>query len=192
MARPKEFDEAEVLDKALLLFRAQGYHATSFADLTKTLGVCRQSLYDTYGDKQNLFVTALKRYIQNSSDCMRRRLDKQAPIREILASIFSQLVADNCNNGAPGCMAVNTMVELSPNADVARSIALEHARTMEGIFATRLIQAQREGEISADKDPIVLARFLFHTTIGIAVAARAFDDQRALEESGRLALLALG
>ena len=54
MPRAKEFDEAEVLDQALELFRTRGFKHTSFSDLTAELGVSRQSLYDTYGDKQTL------------------------------------------------------------------------------------------------------------------------------------------
>src|SRR5207344_3088285 len=61
MPRVKEFDEAEVLDQALELFRARGFKHTSFSDLVDELGVSRQSLYDTYGDKQTLYQTALKR-----------------------------------------------------------------------------------------------------------------------------------
>ena len=62
MSRTKEFDETEVLDQALQLFRTRGFKQTSFDDLTRELGVSRQSLYDTYGDKHALFHTALRRY----------------------------------------------------------------------------------------------------------------------------------
>lgn len=75
MPRAKEFDEAEVLDQALELFRARGFKHTSFADLTTELGVSRQSLYDTYGDKQTLYQTALKRYVNRALEGMRRKLE---------------------------------------------------------------------------------------------------------------------
>ena len=59
MPRQKEFDEAEVLDQAVELFRARGYQSTSFSDLTTELRVSRQSLYDTYCDKQTSITVAL-------------------------------------------------------------------------------------------------------------------------------------
>ena len=79
MPRTKEFDEAEVLDRALELFRARGYQQTSFSDLTTELGVSRQSIYDTYGDKHALFHAALQNYVTRALDFIRRRLDDPAP-----------------------------------------------------------------------------------------------------------------
>src|SRR5258707_1008910 len=112
MSRTKEFDEAEVLDQALELFRARGFQHTSFADLTKELGVSRQSLYDTYGDKQTLFHAALKRYLDRAIDYMRRQLADPAPVRKVLTALFDGLIAGQCSKGSPGCLMVNSMVEL--------------------------------------------------------------------------------
>src|SRR5476651_2562144 len=114
MPRTKEFDEAEVLDQALELFRARGFKHTSFADLVDELGVSRQSLYDTYGDKQTLYHTALKRYLDRSLEFMRAKLEDPAPLREVLAGMFEGMIAGNCSKGSPGCLMVNSMVEQAP------------------------------------------------------------------------------
>lgn len=191
MPRVKEFDEAEVLDQALELFRARGFKHTSFSDLTAELGVSRQSLYDTYGDKQTLYQTALRRYLDRSLDGMRRKLADTAPIRELLTGLFDNIIAGSCSNGSPGCLMVNSMVELSPHDADTRALAQEHAREIEGLFASRLSVAQRQGEIPADRDPIALARFLYHTLLGLGVASRALGDREAMRVSTRLALRVL-
>lgn len=191
MSRAKEFDEAEVLDQALELFRARGFNQTSFADLTTQLGVSRQSLYDTYGDKHTLYQTALRQYMHRGLDFMRRQLEDEAPVRETLARIFDGMIANQCAQGSPGCLMVNSMVELSPHDADTRALAQEHARTLEGLFASRLSAAQRQGEIARDKDPIALARFLYHTVLGLAVASRALGDAASLRQSARLALQVL-
>lgn len=188
MSRTKEFDEAEVLDQALELFRARGFKHTSFADLTEGLGVSRQSLYDTYGDKQALYQSALKRYLDRGSDFMRRKLDDTGPVRAVFASLFEDLIAGTCGNGSHGCLMVNSMVELSPHDAETRALALAHARTIEGLFASRLSAAQRTGEISRNKDPVALARFFYHTILGLAVAARAHGEMDNLRQSARLSL----
>ncbi len=192
MSRTKEFDEAEVLDQALELFRARGFKHTSFSDLTGELGVSRQSLYDTYGDKQTLYQTALKRYLDRSLDGMRRKLDDPAPVRELFTGFFDALISGTCSNGSPGCLMVNSMVELAPHDAATRALAHVHAREIEGIFASRLSVAQRKGEIAQDKDPVALARFLYHTMLGFAVASRALGDRESLRVSARLALQVLG
>ena len=60
MARTKEFNEDQALDKAIEIFWHKGYNGTSAQDLVNHLGLSRSSLYDTFGDKQKLFVKSLK------------------------------------------------------------------------------------------------------------------------------------
>ena len=188
MPRAKEFDEAEVLDQALELFRARGFKHTSFTDLVDELGVSRQSLYDTYGDKQALYQTALKRYLDRSLDGIRRKLDDATPVRDAMAALFEGIIAGSCSNGSPGCFMVNSMVELSPHDADTRALAQTHAREIEGIFASRFSTAQRKGEIGRTKDPVALARFFYHTLLGLAVSARALGDKESLRQTTRLAL----
>ena len=188
MPRVKEFDEAEVLDQALELFRARGFKQTSFADLVGELGVSRQSLYDTYGDKQTLYQTALRRYLDRGTDVMRRKLDDPAPVRQVFGALFEGMIAGNCAHGSHGCLMVNSMVELAPHDPATRALAQEHARTLEGLFASRLSAAQRKGEIAKDKDPIALAHYFYHTILGIAVASRALGERDSLQQTARLAL----
>ena len=191
MPRAKEFDEAEVLDQALELFRARGFKHTSFSDLTSELGVSRQSLYDTYGDKQTLYQTALRRYLDRALDGMCRKLEDPAPVRTVLTEMFDRMVAGSCSNGSPGCLMVNSMVELAPHDADTRALAQIHAREIEGLFASRLSAAQRKGEIAKSKDPVALARFFYHTMLGLAVASRALGDRESLRDSARVALQVL-
>src|SRR5258708_2943331 len=176
MPRQKEFDEAEVLDQALELFRTRGFKHTSFADLTGELGVSRQSLYDTYGDKHTLYHTALKRYVERAFDGLRRKLADPAPVRQVLTELFDAMISGACSHGSPGCLMVNSMVELSPHDADTRALAATHAREIEGLFTSRLSAAQRKGEIAKSKDPVALARFLYHTILGLSVASRALGD----------------
>ncbi len=191
MPRAKEFDEAEVLDQALELFRARGFKHTSFNDLVEELGVSRQSLYDTYGDKAALYHTALRRYLARGVDSMRRKLADDRPVRQVLAELFDAMIEGQCSKGSPGCLMVNSMVELSPHDPDARALAQEHARTLEGLFTSCLSAAQRRGEIGKSKDPVALARFFYHTLLGLAVSSRALGDQESMRQTVRLALQAL-
>ncbi len=191
MSRVKEFDEAEVLDQALELFRARGFNQTSFADLTTELGVSRQSLYDTYGDKQTLFHSALKRYLDRAVEGLTRKLEDPSPVRQVIAELFERMIAGNCEGKSPGCFMVNSMVELAPHDPDTRALAIAHARAVEALFASRLSAAQRQGEIARTKDPIALARFLYSTILGMAVSIRAFGDRDSVRDSTRIALQVL-
>jgi TetR/AcrR family transcriptional repressor of nem operon len=191
MPRVKEFDETEVLDQALELFRARGFKHTSFEDLTRELGVSRQSLYDTYGDKNTLFHASLKRYLDRTGSYLDRILDDEAPVKEVIAKFFDGVIANNCANSSSGCFMVNSMVELAPHDPEVRALAHAHARAFEGRLSARLAAAQRKGELGKDKDPVALARYLYHTLLGFAVSARTFGERSTMQETAALALTVL-
>ena len=192
MPRAKEFDESEVLDQALEVFRVRGFKHTSFEDLTQGLGVSRQSIYDTYGDKNALFHAALRRYLERGLEFVGRKLDDRSPIREVLAGLFEGMNSNNCGKSSPGCLMVNSMVEMDPHDAEVRALAQKHARGVEGLLASRIGIAQREGEIDKAKDPVALARFFYHTMLGLGVASRALGERDSLRDSVRMALQVLG
>ena len=84
MARYKEFEVNEVLDKAIQLFWEQGYQKTSMQELVENMGIHRRSIYDTFGDKHALFIKALKRYEAIQNKKMRILVEKQEPVKEFL------------------------------------------------------------------------------------------------------------
>jgi TetR/AcrR family transcriptional regulator, transcriptional repressor for nem operon len=56
MARQKEFNRDEVLHKAMEVFWTRGYERASIQDLVEHMGINRQSIYDTFGDKHAPFL----------------------------------------------------------------------------------------------------------------------------------------
>ncbi len=55
MARPKEFDSDKALNTAIGVFSEHGFEGTSAGMLTDAMKIGRQSLYDTFGDKWQLY-----------------------------------------------------------------------------------------------------------------------------------------
>jgi len=62
MPRPKSFDPDTVLAKAMGVFWEKGFDAASISDLTDAMGINRFSLYDTFGDKHELYLKTLDAY----------------------------------------------------------------------------------------------------------------------------------
>ena len=65
MGRTKQYDREELLDRAVELFRRQGFNGTSTAELVEELGVNRKSMYAEFGSKQELFERTLEHYNDN-------------------------------------------------------------------------------------------------------------------------------
>ena len=112
MARPREFDEEEVIDKAVEVFWAKGYEATSMQDLIDAMGIQRGSLYGTFGGKQNLFLKSLKRYSVTVVKKLLEILESKPSAVESIELFFSQLVEHLLTAGElRSCLVTNSAIE---------------------------------------------------------------------------------
>lgn len=189
MARRREFDEDEVLDAALLTFRRKGYEATTLPDLLKATGLARQSLYNAFGDKRELFLKSLRRYAEGELGRMAETL-RSAPIREAIATVFSSVL-----RGADrecGCFLVNAGIEMMPrDPEIGRIVASALAE-QEKALARALRRAVHTGELRlAPKQIAPTARFLVGVLQGLVVLTKAMPGSPAARDAAALALRAI-
>jgi TetR/AcrR family transcriptional repressor of nem operon len=190
MPRTKEFEPQEALDAAMHLFWRKGFGATSMRDLLDAMCIGRGSFYDTFGDKHTLFLAALDRFEDARTSWMDRALEGAGMdgIEEVFRRSIEGLLGFEPRRG---CLLANTAVELAPHdPEVAVRIS-RYVRRTEEAFTGALAHAREAGEILADGDPKVLARFLVSNLHGLRVLARAGADRRTLEDAARVALQAL-
>src|SRR5918911_4112509 len=104
MARRKEFNRDEALHKAMEVFWARGYEAASINDLVEHMGINRQSLYDTFGDKHSLYLQALDRYREVEGRKMFEALEQPGSVKRALRQLFQGVVEGSfCNAERRGC-----------------------------------------------------------------------------------------
>lgn len=182
MARHKAFNREEVLDKALHVFWRIGYEAASMQDLVEAMGINRQSLYDTFGDKRTLFLAALDRYVELESTQLQQVLEQAPSAKEGLRRIFDGIVSAAIQGDRRGCILVNTIVELPVHDEqTARSLCAKLTLT-EDLLRDTVRQAQAAGEISRKRTPETLARFLMNNLRGLRAMARAEGDHAGLHD----------
>jgi TetR/AcrR family transcriptional repressor of nem operon len=178
VARPREFDEEEALDRAMKVFWSKGYAATSLDDLLNSTGIARQSLYTAFGDKHSLFIKALQRYLDKNARPLRSVLMKAPSVAQALRGVFSAIAEQAATEKQRGCMLVNAITELVPgDAEVSRLVAANH-RFLLATFRMGLERAAKKGEISADANIDELAHYLVAAHQGLRVVARV-DQNRA-------------
>jgi TetR/AcrR family transcriptional repressor of nem operon len=188
MARPREFDRDDALQRAMYVFWAKGYAGTSTDDLLQAMSIGRQSMYATFGDKRKLYVEALSRYQQDSA---RGHLDRLRSSQSAIAGIENLLlglipVDDDAR--ALGCMGVGSIGEFGiTDAELNALRAQSGARVFKALVE-RLRAAQKAGEIDPSLDAKRTAAFLQMTMQGIRVAARAGASVETLRD---LALFAI-
>jgi TetR/AcrR family transcriptional repressor of nem operon len=191
MGRTKQFNQHAALDDAMQVFWTRGYHSTSMQDLVDSLGVNRQSIYDTFGGKHELFEAALERYRELQALPMRRALEQDGPVGDVLRNMFSDMIVELLKNNGKGCLLVNSATELAGQDDTIFDVCSANARQLEATLSGLLARAQEAGEIPADRPVVQLARFLMSTMNGLAVTAKATRDPEVLKDVVEVALNAL-
>ena len=192
MARTKDFDEKEVLCKAIDLFWHKGYNGTSMQDLVDGLGISRSSLYDTYGDKHTLFIKSLESYQNDASKqvcaIVSSAESAKATIKKLLEFITSGLLDDTKHKG---CFMVNAEVEVAPHDQQVSQLICQNDQQVEDAFYAVIIKGQDNGEINPTKDARALARFTFNTVKGMRVTAKSTTDRAVFDDIISMAIAAL-
>ena len=191
MVRTKQFDQYAALDQAMELFWERGFHATSIQDLVDHLGVNRQSLYDTFGGKDQLYLAALERYRTLAAQPMHQALAREGPVREVLQRFFSEFLDNFLAGNWKGCFMVNATAELAGQDEGVSRVCAANARQLETAFAGLIARGLQAGEINPARPTLQLARFLVNTLNGLAVTAKATRDRKALDQIVEVALAAL-
>lgn len=172
--RGKEFDPEEVLSRAVNVFWSKGYEATSIRDLQEEMGIQRQSLYDTFGSKHELFLTALRFYHENVIVSNLCHLFSTPSPKKSIQKIFYQRVKDAEDPTViSGCLVTNTLTELGLWDAEVKKQAKKTLDYMESAFLNALQRAQDLGEISSSKDAKSLAVLLVNNLQGIFVMSKA-------------------
>jgi TetR/AcrR family transcriptional repressor of nem operon len=178
MARPREFDEEQVLDDALAAFWSRGYEATSITDLMEATGLTKGSLYKAFGDKHALFLVALDRYLANGRGWVGDVLDSSASGRAGLEGWLARVVEMATDGNERGCFAVNCTVELAPHDQEVRARLDANQRRLLSRYRLALERGVREGEFRADLHVPSAAQLIGTVIGGLQVAGKAGLSKR--------------
>lgn len=178
MARPKTFDPEAVLDRAIALFQHHGYHGSSLSLMVEHLGINRASLYDTYGDKEGLYVRALERYAMHHAA---PAMDSPKAKDNVSAGLEAALARSMANKKARGCLMLKAAAESGP--DAAQDVAKKFFQAWERWFKKALDgkRSARAAKRNAKDD----AKFLMgqvHALHGLSVLSTDKKAPNALIE----------
>ena len=162
MARPRTFDEQEVVAAARDEFWKRGYAATSVDDLTAATGLGKGSLYGAFGDKHSLYLRALDDYISSSLDDVRASLREPAlsAYERLACHLRGQAKALVADKGRRGCLMAKSAAELgATDGEVEKKVQRAYATWRDELVAC-ISEAQRDGTIDAKQNPQALASTL--------------------------------
>ncbi|WPP41195.1 TetR/AcrR family transcriptional regulator [Paenibacillus hunanensis] len=189
MARTKAFDTTAVLHRAMKAFGVHGYEGATLPDLLKELGIARQSLYDTYGTKRELFIAAVKLYMDGKANMLEAMLTEQGAILPLLEQVFATMVDTLLHPELSSeCFIIASAVEEAGRDAELQDYVQQNQQRIEQVFQSLLERAIQQQELAADEDVTALAQFLAHERLALVFSARAGMDEARLRTVTRLVL----
>lgn len=178
MARPRQFVEEEVLDKAMMCFWKNGYEGSSLTDLENATGVGRVSLYNTFKDKENLFIAAQNKYYQNSQEYMVELFTRESAnlsdLVEFIADVGTQQEGESPRKF--GCMMVNTALDVNSIGEKALANVKTYRAMITALYEEFLKKLQNRREVKADLNVKAAAAFIVGVLWGAVAVNRLYRD----------------
>ena len=191
MARFKEFDREAALAGALDVFWAKGYDGASTDDLLKGMKIGRQSMYDTFGDKQSLFLESLRSYHKLDSKNFFDHLGDDPSPLEVLHGFLAIFTRRSAQENARGCMGINATTAFGQTTPEVTELARNTASTVQTMLASLVEAAKAQGELAENLDSAATAAFLYATLQGLTVRAQAGAGRDELAAVADFAMKAL-
>lgn len=169
MARKKEYNETEVVEKAMHLFWGNGYETTSMKMLEKEMGINKFSIYASFGNKHGLFIESLKCYKIRINDILVKFKNASNGVEDIKQFFYDSVNLNHKEESQKGCFVTNTYNEFSESED--QLIKEQMGSFMEQLKI--LIIEKLKIDSSKDEETVLKqANFLLLAKHGLAAAAR--------------------
>ncbi len=181
MARPKIYDQDQVLAEAMFTFWFKGYEATGMRDLEAATGLRASSLYNSFGNKETIFVQVLEFYVEKVIEPRIERYLKQDDpllgIEEFFTSCFTDLPKEV--NGI-SCLVVNTIAELADKNDAVRAVVKTGQKKITRQFTIAVEQGKDQGRIASDIDTTILVNQLLLSLNGLLLASKLIKSKKQM------------
>lgn len=180
VGRPKTFDNDTAIKAFVDVFWSRGYDATSIDDLQDAVGIKRGSFYAAFGNKENAFIAAMERYVEDVTATVAGKLDENPDPRSALAGMLRQLGAFMVGNPGRGCFLLTSVAEpidLSPKQG-------QKLQELAGYVVVRVADKAKKFVDGLDRksglEPEAVKSFMIANLFGLNAMARAGMDDEAI------------
>ncbi len=165
MARSVEFNECEIIQKAMNVFWEKGYHATSMQDLVDAMQINRSSLYNTIGDKHCLFIKCVTSYAEMALKETQEKVAKESSALTALTNIIRDKAAWVVDS-EKGCLGIKTVFEIAPEDAEVRNVLNKNNKLYLKLMTEIIQKAIDDKELDSREDAALLAEYIMTTFTG--------------------------
>ena len=191
--RPRGFDPDQALDRALEVFWRDGFQGASLSTLTTAMGINKPSLYAAFGDKEALYLKALRRYAERESACSFRAMQDEPDARRAIDTLLNSIVRLLTDRSKPGgCFVVTGSADCGTGGtpEAVQEALRQELHAGESAIRQRLKRARDEAQLPRDADLSGLAAYFAAVISGLSVQARGGASRAKLGSAVRFAMQA--
>ena len=172
----KQFDPEVVLGKAMDLFWAKGFAATGMAELQAAMGIGRKSLYDTFGNKRQLYIKALQLYTRSVVKEIFAELDKPGSPLGNVRRLMHTVQKQHSQPESKGCMLGVGMAQFRTDDREMADVLRRHMKGVENAYFKTFKRAREMGELDQNTNIRDLARLYMSIHQGLALIGRVEES----------------
>jgi len=192
--RPRAYDPEDALKRARDIFWVKGYAATSLDDLVEATGMNRPSLYAAFGDKEAIYLAALKLQGELLVSSVGAAVKLELKLKAFLELFFDRCIESYLAgaNGPRGCFLVGTALTESLMREDVGAVVRDAFERVDSLLEQRFKAARKAGELPKGSDPAALAMLMSSTMHELSMHARAGAKRGALEQRAAMAVKLIG
>ena len=191
MARPRKFDEVDVVNRVMDLFWANGLEGTSLEALEKRTGLNRSSLYSTFGGKLDLFCKALDAYSAGPCQDLFRSLREQRGGAALLGYLQGMQTFVGSTEARKGCLMVNTSLELVQDRAVRQRVDA-HFKAFRALITKAYCAGLEDNTVNKDLSAEEAADWLLIFSRGVLTGSASGERFSVLARSIEITIKQLG
>jgi AcrR family transcriptional regulator len=156
-------------------------------------GLNRSSLYATFGDKRELYLAALRRYLRMRAEPALRQLTDDDRGLPAIREFFTGLIGVRCSGtyAGWGCMIVNAHTGIERADPAVRTLLDQHHRQLRHALHVALETAMHQGQLIDGTAVGGVADVLALLAYGVNLRSRAGADADTLHHTVSAALAPL-
>ena len=175
MARKKQYNEEEVIKKAMGLFWRNGYEATSVRMLEKEMGINQFSIYASFKNKQGVFLESVKYYKTQVNSIKNKLKNSNNGVAGIQQYFYDFLEFSKEGSLHKGCLVTNTVNEIKEESDSVIMLELKtFANEIRDLFVSNLKQDDSKDSSTIEKQ----ADYLMNSLLGLSIASKVFQKNQ--------------
>ncbi|WP_299116929.1 TetR/AcrR family transcriptional regulator [uncultured Winogradskyella sp.] len=182
MPKTEVFNKEIVLNQASHVFHTKGYNAASMQDLVDATGLNRSSIYNSFGNKHNLFLECLKvyqnKYQRSISNLLLKANCPLKAIESIFELYLEEIVKDNDNKG---CLITNCKSEMANQDSTINNFLINNQESTLALFEDLVNQGQENSSINRNRTPKDYALYLFTAIQGFRMTGILIDNKQQLQ-----------